>query len=299
MNAARGRRRPNWALGLALLPLAFTALVAYAGTVLWSINISFTASRTLPINSYVGFAQYQRLFDSERWVISLHNMVLFGVLFIGACMVLGFLLAVFIDQKVRGEGVLRTIFLYPYAMSFVVSGLIWQWMLNPELGIQAAVRRAGFADFTLDWIVNQDKVMYAVVLAAVWQAAGLVMAVLLAGLRGIDEEIWKAARIDGIPRWRVYLSIVLPMISASVATAAVLQSVAVIKLYDIVVAMTNGGPGTASEVPAKFIIDYLFNRNNIGLASAASTVLLLTVIALVAPWLYARHFRATRVAAAA
>lgn len=277
----------------ALLPMALTVLVAYLGTVLWSLKVSLTNSRTFPSDEYVGLAQYQRLFDNDRWLLSLENLALYGVLFIVICMLLGFLLAVFIDQKVMAEGALRTIFLYPYAMSFVATGLVWQWMLNPGNGIQQALRQMGFEDFTFDWIIDQDKVMYTIVIATVWQASGLVMAMLLAGLRGIDEEIWKAARIDGIPTWRVYVSIVLPMLAPSVATVFVLLFTAVIKLFDSVVSMTQGGPGTASEVPAKFIMDHLFGRANIALASAASIVLLLTVLALVAPFMYARS-RANR-----
>jgi glucose/mannose transport system permease protein len=285
----RGRRLGRLAVHAALLPMVATVLFVYLGTILWSVRVSFSSSRTLPRFDWVGFAQYRRLLDTERWQQSVDNMLLFGVLFISACMVLGFLLAVFIDQHVRAEGLLRTVFLYPYAMSFVATGLIWQWMLNPELGIQHVVRGLGFEDFRFDWIVRQDAVMYAIVLAAVWQASGLVMALLLAGLRGIDDSLWKASRIDGIPPWRVYLSVVIPMLGGSIATALVLLSVAVVKVFDVVVAMTLGGPGLASEVPAKFIIDNLFGRANIGLASAASTVMLATVLAFLAPWLYARR----------
>jgi glucose/mannose transport system permease protein len=273
----------------ALLPMASTVLVAYLGTVLWSLRVSFTNSRTFPSNEYVGLAQYQRLFDNDRWLLSLQNLALYGVLFIAACMVLGFLLAVFIDQKVTGEGALRTVFLYPYAMSFVATGLVWQWMLNPGNGIQQAVRQMGFPDFTFDWIIDQDMVIYTIVIATVWQASGLVMALMLAGLRGIDEDIWKAARIDGIPTWRVYVSIVLPMLGPSVATVFVLLFTAVVKVFDSVVSMTQGGPGTASEVPAKFIMEHLFSRANIALASAGSIVLLLTVLILVVPFMLVRN----------
>lgn len=272
---------------VALLPLAVTVLVAYLGTVLWSLKTSFTNSRTFPSDEWVGFAQYERLFDNERWNLSLQNLTIYGVLFIAACMVIGFLLAVFIDQKVKAEGVFRTVFLYPYAMSFVATGLVWQWVLNPEVGIQQAVRQIGFENFTFDWIIDQDMVIYTIVIATVWQASGLVMAMLLAGLRGIDEEIWKAARLDGIPTWRVYVSIVLPMLGPSVATVFVLLFTAVVKVFDSVVSMTQGGPGTASEVPAKFIMDHLFGRANIALASAGSVVLLLTVVVLVAPLMFA------------
>jgi glucose/mannose transport system permease protein len=273
----------------ALLPMALTVLVGYLGTVLWSLRVSFSSSRTFPTDDFVGLAQYERLFGNERWLFSLQNLAVYGLLFIAACMVIGFLLAVFMDQKVRGEGLLRTIFLYPYAMSFVATGLVWQWVLNPESGLQNAVRQLGWAGFTFEWIIDPDKVIYTVAIAAVWQASGLVMALMLAGLRGIDEEIWKAARLDGIPPWRVYMQIVLPMMAPTVATVFVLLFTGVVKVFDSVVSMTQGGPGTASDVPAKFIMDHLFGRANIALASAGSIVLLLMVLVLVAPLLLARQ----------
>jgi glucose/mannose transport system permease protein len=173
---------------------------------LWSVRISMSSSQIFPRSDFVGLSQYARLFATERWITSLQNVALFGVLFISLCLAIGFLLATFIDQRVRGEDVLRTVFLYPYAMSFVATGLIWQWALNPQLGLQSTIRSLGWTDFTFDWIVSQDKVMYTIVIAAVWQASGLVMAMMLAGLRGIDESLWNAARIDGMPRWRYYLS---------------------------------------------------------------------------------------------
>jgi glucose/mannose transport system permease protein len=281
-------RAGHFSAGVALLPLAMIVLVAYVGTVLWSLRVSLTDARTFPSDVYVGLAQYERLFQNERWLLSLNNLALYGLLFISLCMVLGLLLAVFIDQKVRGEGLLRTVFLYPYAMSFVATGLVWQWLLNPELGLQNAVQGLGFSGVQFDWIVDQDKVMYTIVLATVWQASGFVMALLLAGLRSIDAQIWNAARIDGIPTWQVYVFIVLPMLGESIATVFVLLLTATVKLFDAVVSMTQGGPGNASEVPAKFIMDHLFGRANLALASAGSVVLLLTVLALVAPLLYAR-----------
>lgn len=291
----RARHRPLLRRAIpfaALLPMALTVIVGYLGTVLWTLKISLTNSRSFPSDTFVGLAQYSRLFDNERWLLSMNNLAVYGVLFIAACMVIGFLLAVFIDQNVSGEGVLRTVFLYPYAMSFVATGLVWQWMLTPDVGIEHAVRQLGFPNFHFDWIVDQDMVIYTVVIATVWQASGLVMAMLLAGLRGIDDEIWKAARLDGIPTWRVYLSIVIPMLGPTIATVFLLLATAVVKLFDAVVAMTQGGPGTASEVPAKFIMDHLFGRSNIALASAGAIVLLVPVLALLAPYAYARTRKA-------
>ena len=280
--------------GLLLAPGVLIILAVYVGCTLWSVWISFTSSKAFPSNNFVGFDQYERLLDNERWSISVHNLLIFGTGLVGVCLVLGFLMAVFLDQKIRGEDFFRTIFLYPFSMSFIVTGVAWQWFLNPEFGLQKVVRSLGWSSFTFDWLVNPDKVIFALLIAAVWQASGLVMAILLAGLRGIDEDIWKATRIDGIPAWRVYASVIVPMLAPMFATAAVLLSVTVIKAFDLVKSMTTGGPGLSSEVPAKFIMDLMFERANIGMATAASTLLLVTVIVIVVPLLYAQSRRAAK-----
>jgi glucose/mannose transport system permease protein len=278
----------RWAARAALLPLAVTALGAYLGSVLWSARVSLSASRTFPSDSWVGVAQYVKLFGNERWLLSLGNLAVYGVLFVGACLAIGFLLAVLIERLAVAGGALRAVFLYPYAMSFIATGAVWGWMLNPTQGIEAVGHALGFASFRFDWIVDPDRAIYTIVIAATWQAAGLVMVLLLAGLRGVDPDLWRAARVDGIPIWRIYASIVVPELGYSFATAAILLLTAVVKLYDAVVAMTQGGPGNASEVPTKFIMDHLYGRANIALASAGSIVLLATVVVLVAPFLYLR-----------
>lgn len=282
--------RRNGVAYMALLPMAAIVIFAYLGTMAWSVRLSFSSSRMLPKDDFVGFDQYVDLFQTSRWLTSLENFAFIAVFFLSICFVLGTLLAIFIDQNVRSEGLFRTAFLYPYAMSFVVTGLMWQWILNPDLGLQQAMRDLGFSGFVLDWVVDSDTVLYAIVLATVWHGAGLVMALILAGLRGIDTDLWKATRIDGIPAWRVYVSIILPMLRPMIITSLVLLSISIVKMYDLVVAMTNGGPGTASEVPAKFIMDNLFERANIGLATAASTVMLVTVLIIIAPILYSQYF---------
>jgi glucose/mannose transport system permease protein len=263
-------------------------LVAYVASILWTLRISLSTSKMLPRNDWAGFSQYINLFGTDRWLTSMTNVAVFGLFFIVGAIVLGFLLAVFIDQKVRLEGVFRTVYLYSFAMSFVACGVIWQWMFNPTLGIQRSLRSWGWESARFDWITTQDMAIYCVVICVLWHSSGLVMAILLAGLRGIDDEQWKAARIEGVPRWRYYLNIVLPQLGPSLATAVVLLAVSVVKLFDAVVSMTNGGPGDATDVPTKFIIDNLFERQNIGLASAASATMLVTVIVIVAPLLYAR-----------
>src|SRR3954454_21827093 len=276
---------------LALLPTALVVLVVFIGCMVWTVRLSFTSSTLLPKLDWVGLAQYSRLFANDRFVTSAENIVIFGTLFISGCLIIGFLLAVFIDQSVRAEGVFRTIFLYPYAMSFVVTGVAWQWFLNPGLGLQKLVRDMGFETFTFDWLVNQNMAIYTIVIAGLWHGSGLTMAILLAGLRGVDEDLWKAARVDGVPTWRVYTSIVLPLLRPMIVTATVLLATGVVKLYDLVVAMTLGGPGIATEVPAKFVMDHLFERNNIALGTAAATIMLIAVVAVLAPWIYARYIR--------
>ncbi|MBD0785356.1 sugar ABC transporter permease [Vibrio sp. Y2-5] len=293
MNVAAVQRhlKRNALAYLAALPMALTVLIAYMGTMFWSVRLSFSSSRMLPKSDFVGFSQYERLFSTSRWVTSLENLLVIAFLFLAICFVLGFLLAVFIDQKIKAESFFRTVFLFPYAMSFIVTGLVWQWIFNPQLGIQKTMISLGWESFSFDWIVNPDMVLYTVVIAAVWQGAGLVMALLLAGLRGIDDDLWKATKIDGIPTWRVYISIILPMLRPMIITTVVLLSISIIKMYDVVVAMTGGGPGVASEVPAKFIMDNLFERANIGLATAASTVMLTTVLCLIAPFIYSNYIK--------
>lgn len=289
--ASVSRRRIHFSPYVALFPAFAIVLLAYVVTVVWNIWISFTDSKVLPVNTFVGTKQYERLFSTARWLLSLQNVVVFGILFIAGCLILGFLLAVALDQKVRFENTFRTIFLYPFAMSFIVTGLVWQWIMNPTLGLQKVADSVGFTWFRFDWIVQSDLALYVIVLAGVWQSSGLVMAIMLAGLRGVDRELWKATRIDGIPSWRVYLHIVIPILRPTIITASVLLAIAVVRVYELVLATTGGGPGIATEVPGKFIMDYLFGRGNIGLATGASTVMFITVVILVTPWLYYEYFR--------
>ncbi len=282
--------RPGGA-AVALWPAWIIVLCAYAGTMVWTVAVSLTPSKLVPVMTWAGTHQYERLFKTARWMTSVENMLVFGLLFIAASMVLGTLMAIALDRKIAAEGVVRTIWLYPYSLSFIVTGVVWQWMMNPTLGIQKSVNAMGWESFRFDWVTDPDRALYAVVLAAVWQSAGLVMALMLAGLRGIDEDLWKAIRVDGIPVWRGYVSIILPVLRPVMVTAVVLLGIAVVKSYDLVVAMTNGGPGMATDVPAKFIMDFLFVRANVGFASAAATVMLVAVAAAIAPWIYAVYLR--------
>ena len=266
--------------------MVVTVLVVFVGCTAWTIWYSFTASRMLPNNTFVGLEQYQRLFATSRWNISVRNLLIYGGFSLVFTMVIGFLLAVLMDQKIRFESAFRTIMLYPFALSFIVTGLVWQWIMNPTLGLQGTMRNLGWESFRFDWIAQSDMVIYALLIAGLWQGTGFVMVLMLAGLRGIDEEIWKASRVDGIPTWKTYLFIVLPMMRGVMVTAVVIIGSGIVRLYDLVVALTKGGPGIASEVPAKYVYDYMFTAGNIGQGLAASTMMLLTVMIIIIPWAY-------------
>ncbi|GGW34994.1 sugar ABC transporter permease [Gemmobacter lanyuensis] len=284
-----GRDRPaqllrNLPAKLAALPMILTALVVFIGCSLWTVVHSFTKSRLLPKLDFVGLDQYDRLWSTPRWLVSIENLAIYGICALILSLVLGFVLAALLDQKIRFEDGFRTIILYPYALSFIVTGLVWQWILNPDFGIQNIVRGLGFESFVFDPLHNPDQVLFALLIAGLWQGTGLVTVILLAGLRGIDEDIWKAARVDGIPAWKTYLRVVIPMMRPVFATCLVLVSAGIVKLYDLVVALTNGGPGIASETPAKYVYDSMFNKQNLGQGFAASTMMLLTVLIIIVPW---------------
>ncbi len=276
----------NISAKIAALPMITTVLVVFVGGTLWTVWYSFTDSKMLPSNHFVGVEQYVRLFKTSRWNVSVHNLLIYGSFSLVFTLVFGFILAVLMDQKIRFESAFRTIMLYPFALSFIVTGLVWQWIMYPELGLQGTIRNLGWTSFTFDWITNKDMVIYALLIAGLWQGTGFVMVLMLAGLRSIDQEIWKAARVDGIPPWRAYIFIVLPMMRGVIITAVVLVGSGIVRLYDLVVALTKGGPGIASQVPATYVYDYMFLANNIGQGLAASTMMLVTVLIIIIPWAY-------------
>jgi len=288
--AANGKvaTRPNFLTRntqakLASVPMFLVVLGVFIGGSIWTIVYSFTRSASLPVMDWIGFAQYDRLFKTTRWVISVKNLALFGVFQLTFSFVVGFLLAVFMDQKIRFESAFRTIYLYPFALSFIVTGHVWAWIMNPAFGLQKAVRDLGWTSFTFDWLGNRDMVVYTLVIAGLWQGTGLIMALMLAGLRGIDPEVWKAARVDGIPTWRTYISIVLPMMRPVLITTLVIAASGVVRVYDLVVALTQGGPGLFSEMPAKYVYDNMF-QGALGQGLAASSVMLIATGIILIPW---------------
>lgn len=284
-------RRPNplfrnLAAKAAAVPMILATLVVFLGGTIWTVVHSFTNSRLLPRFNWVGFDQYDRLWESTRWIVSIQNLMIYGSLSLVFSVGIGLLLAILMDQKIRYEDTFRTIMLYPFALSFIVTGLVWQWILNPDFGIQSIVRGLGWESFTFNPLHDPQLVLYGLLIAGLWQGTGFVMCLMLAGLRGIDEDIWKASRVDGIPAWKTYLLIVLPMMRPVFITTLVIVAAGIIKLYDLVVAQTSGGPGNASQVPAMYVYDYMFQAQNLGQGFAASTMMLLSVLIVLIPWAY-------------
>ena len=256
------------------------------GFVLWTFYISLTKSRMLPRYEFWGIDQHFRLWSNPRWFNAVENLLIFTVLFVAICLLIGIILSILLDQKIRAEGFLRTVYLYPMALSFIVTGTAWKWMLNPTMGIEKLFTDWGFTDFTFDWLVNRDMSIYTIVIAAVWQSSGFVMALFLAGLRSIDDEIVKAAKIDGASLYSIYITIILPMMRPVFMSSIVILLHISIKSYDLVIALTAGGPGISSDMPAVFMTQMAFHRSEIGLASASAVMMFLTVLAVVVPYLY-------------
>ncbi|MFX1681186.1 sugar ABC transporter permease [Mitsuaria sp. CC2] len=283
--APRAPRSP-WLPKLVVAPTFLVSFLFIYGLMAWNGYLSLSASRLLPNYEFVGLDQYRALFDNERWWLALTNLGIFGALFIGGAMAVGLLLAILLDQKIRGEGVLRTVYLYPMALSFIVTGTAWKWILNPGLGIEHLMQQWGFENFSFGWLVDPDMAIYCVVIAGVWQSAGFVMALFLAGLRGIDDSIIKAAQVDGASLPRIYWRIIIPTLRPVFFSTLMVVAHIAIKSFDLVMALTAGGPGYATDLPATFMYTMAFSRGQIGLGAASATVMLATIAAIVVPYLY-------------
>lgn len=261
-------------------------LVFVYGFILFTFYLSFTSSRLLPVYDWLGLRNYSILFQLPAWRTALANLGIFGGLYVAGSIAIGVTLAILLDQRIRAEGALRAVYLYPMALSFIVTGTAWKWMLDPGIGLEQVVHAAGWRSFHFDWIKSPDRAIYTVVIAAVWQSSGFVMALFLAGLRGISEEIVRAARIDGATGARLYRRVILPQLRPALLSAVVILTHMAIKSYDLIVALTGGGPGRATEMPATFMYSYTFTRSRMGIGASSAVMMLATVAAVMVPYLY-------------
>jgi glucose/mannose transport system permease protein len=276
----------RWLPKIVLSPSVLLCLVFVYGFIAITFGLSFTESRLLPNWTWAGTERYAQLFDNDRWWTSLKNLGIYGTLFIGFTLAVGILLAILLDQRIRAEGFLRAAFLYPMALSFIVTGTAWKWILNPSIGIEKVVQGWGFPNFKFDWITDPDMAIYTVVIAAVWQSSGFVMALFLAGLRGVDNEILEAAQVDGANAVTTYRKVVLPMLVPVFFSSLLILAHIAIKSFDLVMALTSGGPGTATDLPAIFMYQFSFNRGQLGVGAASSVMMLMTVVAVIVPLMY-------------
>ena len=274
---------PKLVLGPSFLLIVFFVygFIAYTG------YLSVSDSKMLPSYGFVGLENYSKLWKLSHWTTSLTNLAIFGTLYIAICSALGLGLAILLDQKIRAEGLLRPIFLYPMALSFIVTGTAWKWFLDPGIGLEQTMHAWGWESFEFRWIKDRDMAIYTVVIAAVWQTSGFVMAMFLAGLRGVDDDIIRAAEIDGASRARIYRRIVIPMMRPAFLSAFVVLAHLAIKSYDLVVALTGGGPGKATELPATFMYSYTFSRNLMGIGASSAIIMLVMIFSIIVPYLYA------------
>ena len=273
---------PKIVLGPSFLLIIFFVygFIAYTG------YLSMTDSKMLPSYGWVGLDNYERLWKLPHWKRSLSNLAIFGSLYIIICSVLGLMAAILLDQKIRAEGLLRPIYLYPMALSFIVTGTAWKWFLDPGIGLEHTMQQWGWESFAFNWIKDRHFAIYTVVIAAVWQSSGFVMAMFLAGLRGVDNDIIKAASIDGASTFRIYRSIIIPLMRPVFLSAFVVLAHLAIKSYDLVVALTGGGPGQATELPATFMYSYTFTRNLMGIGASSAIIMLIMIFSIIVPYLY-------------
>ncbi|MDA4847202.1 carbohydrate ABC transporter permease [Hoeflea poritis] len=279
-------RLQNWLPRIVLAPSFFLILFFVYGFIVYTGYLSTTNSRMLPSNEFIGLSNYVKLFGLSHWETALTNLAIFGILYIGISSVLGLALAILLDQKIRAEGIIRPIYLYPMALSFIVTGTAWKWFLDPGIGLEHTLHQWGWESFHFDWIKNRHFAIYTVVIAAVWQSSGFVMAMFLAGLRGVDNEIIRAAQIDGASGWRIYRRIIIPMMRPVFLSAFVVLAHLAIKAYDLVIALTGGGPGRATELPATFMYSYTFTRNQMGVGASSAIIMLIMIFSIIVPYLY-------------
>lgn len=270
---------------LLLSPSVFLVLVCVYGYIMFTVYLSFTTSTIMPMLDWQGAAAYRRLFNLENWDVSVNNLAVFAGLYIVCAVVLGLGLAILIDQHIRAEGLFRSVFLYPMALSFIVTGTAWKWLLDPGVGLEHTMRQLGWEGFAFGWIKDNDLAIYCVVIAAVWQTTGFVMAMFLAGLRGVDAEQVNAARVDGAPIWQIYLRVIIPQLGPVFVSAFVILAHMAIKSYDLVIALTNGGPGRSTWLPSVFMYQYSFTRNEMAVGAASAVLMLLAIGVVVLPYL--------------
>jgi glucose/mannose transport system permease protein len=287
-------RRLTWdrITSIALIAPSVIAILLFVyGFIAFTGFASFTRwNQLIPDFTLVGLSNYWKLFAAQRFQIDLRNTATFTVLFLAACLVVGFILAVLLDQRIKGEGVFRTVFLFPMAVSFIVTGVVWRWLLAPgtaetgSLGVNLLFEKIGLDFLKSGWYTDPRIGIKAVVIAATWQMAGYTMALYLAGLRSIPDEMREAARVDGASELQIYRYILIPLLHPITLSALIILGHISLKIYDLIVSMTGPGPGFSTDVPAYFMWDTTFRGNQFAQGAGIATIMLLMVAMLIVPY---------------
>ncbi len=282
----------KWTPILFITPSIVAIGIFIYGFIGWTSFISFTKwNNVLPDYTLVGFENYRKLFANMRFQIDLHNTLVFTVIFVTSCLLIGLLLAVLIDQRIKGEGIFRNLFLLPMALSFIVSGVIWHWLFNPgsiqmgNIGVNQLFEKVGLNFLICGWYTDPNIGIKAVAIAAIWQFSGYTMALYLAGLKSIPLELREAAAIDGASKWKIFYYITLPFLRPITFGAIIILGHISLKIFDLIVAMTGSGPAFSSDVPAFFMYDTTFRGNHFAQGASIAIILLLLVSLLIIPYL--------------
>lgn len=297
VRAAPHRQRFNWDRTLAILLIA-PSLIAIAVFVYGFIGWTAVASvsrwdNVVPDFTFVGLLNFERLFANARFQQDLTNTVIFTIAFVIGCIAIGMGLAILLDQKIRGENIFRNIYLFPMAVSFIVTGVVWRWLENPSSGmnkildvtLNPVLGLVGIAPVHPGWFIDPNIGILGVVLAAAWQMSGYIMALYLAGLRSIPDELREAARVDGANEIETYRHIILPLLNPITLSAVIILGHISLKIFDLTSAMTGPGPDFIDDMPAYFMFVTVFQGNHFAQGAAIAIVLLLGVSVLVVPYL--------------
>ncbi|KSU85334.1 carbohydrate ABC transporter membrane protein 1, CUT1 family (TC 3.A.1.1.-) [Fictibacillus enclensis] len=299
--SAKKRKKWNvdqWLSFAFILPSIIAVAVFVYGFIAWSGYVSLSNWNSLvPDLSFAGLKNYLFLFKDFRFQADLRNTLFFTLFFILAVLFMGLLLAVFLDQKIRGESLFRNIFFFPMALSFIVTGVIWQWLLNPATGVNLFLKKFGldslwYTSVTVIPGIQWSKIQFgipiaviAVVIAAAWQMTGFSVAMYLAGLRAIPEEIREAARMDGATEFQIYRKIIFPMVAPITVSVVIIMAHISLKIFDLIYAMTGPGANFVTDVPGVYMFETTFRGNYYANGAAISIIMLLSVAIFIVPYL--------------
>ena len=296
--AGERNRLSAWTPRLVIAPSVIASFVYVFVFTVWTLYISMSNSSLLPTYQFVGLKPYFDLWSNQRWKIAYSNLFFFSAFYVILAIAVGLSLAIAIDQRVKGEAVWRTIFLYPLAVSFIVTGSVWNWLYSPDAGFEFLVRGLGWHGFTFRPTASKDTAIYTIIATGIWQSSGFAMALFLAGLRSVDPDLVKAAQIDGAGPARIYRKVILPSIAPIFIAVAVVLLQFAIKTFDLVVALTRGGPGISTTFPAMYVYDLMFQRGQIAIGAAAAIMMLAALAVVLVPYAFWTAWRSRRTGAA-